>query len=253
MKITFGTLMVVLATLIAVGCSKNDSGGGSDGGGGATQNPTVPCTPDQFGNLPAACGTPSTASVAFTGSMYGYNQSEKNENSIVRIINRMNTYPVQGSNRNYYGYPSSGGLNYGVAISDGTQFIPVCRTSGIDRCRSECKNFRSSFNFAVSMNQGNGTLHIQAGPYLAPKGCDSRSNGTLLAADIPVWIFKTNGNRGFTIQSVKSRAPLWGNTIEIEIPVGSLDPVAVASSTTNYTGRLKFNGEAMGDVVLAHR
>jgi hypothetical protein len=245
------TFLAVLATIIAVGCSKNDSGG-SGGGGGATQNPGTPCAPDQFGNLPAGCGTPTTTSVAFTGTLTGYNQANSNNNSIVRIINRMVTYPRSGQSFGY-GYPSGGGfINVGYVIQDGTQFVPVCRT-GVERCRSECKNFRSNLNFSITLNQGGGILHIEAGPYHAPSGCDSRSNGTLLAADIPVFIFKTNGNQGFTVSTVRQSQALRGNSIEIVVPVGSLDPSVLANSNSVYGGLFKFNGESMGTVLLGHR
>ncbi len=246
------TFLVALATIIAVGCSKNDTGG-SGGGGGATQNPGAPCTPDQFGNLPAGCGTPTTTTAGFKGSLTGYNQTKENNNSIVRIINRMVTYPMPGQIRSSYGYPTGGSfINVGGYIEDGTRFIPVCRT-GIERCRSECKNFRSELNFSITLNQGGGTLHIEAGPYHAPKGCDSRSNGTLLAANIPVFILKTGGNQGFTVSSVRQSRPLFGNSIEIVVPVGSLEPSTLANSNTVYGGIFKFNGEAMGTVLLSHR
>jgi hypothetical protein len=122
----------------------------------------------------------------------------------------------------------------------------------MDAYVSECKNFRNGLDMSILINQGGGTLQLRAGPYVSPSSCDRSNNGLMRAADIQVAIYKTNGanNPGFSIKSYPGMRPLYGNTITIDVPNGTLDPTLLRTMTTTMVGKLYFNNEYMGDVTL---
>ena len=259
MKSVFSLCLKTLVslTLVLAACAKNDNGnGGSGQATGPVVPPPVPCSPDQFGNVPSNCGSPVTISAGFTGSVSGHDRSSSNRNSIVRLISRMHTYPVFSFQPGFGKWYSGANGLFVVTSGFSTPFKAKCGTAdGIGgtllgmSCTSECKNFKSRMQLSLSVNQGYGTLQIAAGPYLAPGGCNPNENGMMRAADLAVRVYNTGGNQGFTIRTIPS-FPQGGNYIQIDVPTGSVDPNV---QTVTYNGTISLNGEVIGNVILSRR